>query len=153
MTCRQPNLYARRGFPALSRFNQRRKLTLGMVRKTQADHMGTKLTIKQEAFCQAYIKTGNASEAYRRAYGAKNQKPETVNRNAFNLTQNTKILARLAELKAEHAKRHNLTVDDLLIELEEARQIALQGLLRHKHQQRLLERWAMQGCLDTTSRL
>ena len=98
-----------------------------MVRKTQADHMGTKLTIKQEAFCQAYIETGNASEAYRRAYGAKNQKPETVNRNAFNLTQNTKILARLAELKAEHAKRHNLTVDDLLIELEEARQIALQA--------------------------
>lgn len=89
--------------------------------------MTTRLTIKQEAFCQAYIETGNASEAYRRAYGAKNQKPETVNPNAFNLTQNTKILARLAELKAEHAKRHNLTVDDLLIELEEARQIALKA--------------------------
>ena len=72
----------------------------------------------------------NASEAYRRAYGAKNQKPETVNRNAFNLTQNTKILARLAELKAEHAKRHNLTVDDLLTELEEARQIALKAPTR-----------------------
>jgi phage terminase small subunit len=89
--------------------------------------MKTKLTLKQEAFCQAYIETGNASEAYRRAYGAKNQKPETVNRNAFNLTQNSKILARLAELKAEHAKRHNLTVDDLLTELEEARQAALKA--------------------------
>ena len=89
--------------------------------------MTTRLTIKQEAFCQAYIETGNASEAYRRAYGAKNQKPETVNPNAFNLTQSTKILARLAELKAEHAKRHNLTVDDLLIELEESRQIALKA--------------------------
>lgn len=28
------------------------------------------LTIKQEAFCQAYIETGNASEAYRTAYAA-----------------------------------------------------------------------------------
>ena len=89
--------------------------------------MGNKLTIKQETFCQAYIETGNASEAYRRAYKVGTQKTETVNRTAFDLTQNPKITARLAELKAEHAKRHNLTVDDLLSELEEARQIALQA--------------------------
>jgi len=40
------------------------------------------LTIKQEAFCQAYIEKGNASEAYRMAYAADKMKPETVNRNA-----------------------------------------------------------------------
>lgn len=89
--------------------------------------MITKLTIKQEAFCQAYIETGNASEAYRRAYKVGTQKTETINRTAFELTQHPKIYARMAELKAEHAKRHNLTVDDLIAELEEARQIALQA--------------------------
>lgn len=89
--------------------------------------MTTKLTIKQEAFCQAYIETGNASEAYRRVYSAKNQKTETVNRNAFALTQSIKILARMDALKAEHAKRHNLTVDELIAELEEARQVALKA--------------------------
>ncbi|MEO9231615.1 MAG: terminase small subunit [Devosia sp.] len=84
-----------------------------------------KITIKQEAFCRAYIETGNASEAYRQAYPGKKQKPETINRSAFDLTQHPKIAARLAELKAQHAKRHNLTVDDLIAELEEARQIAM----------------------------
>ena len=35
------------------------------------------LTPKQEAFCLAYMETGNASEAYRRAYDADNMKPAT----------------------------------------------------------------------------
>ena len=34
--------------------------------------MADKLTPKQEAFVLAYIETGNASEAYRRAYNAEN---------------------------------------------------------------------------------
>ena len=83
-----------------------------------------KLTLKQEAFCQAYIETGNASEAYRKAFDASRMKPETVNRSAFDLLQNPKITARLEEIRAEHAKRHEITVDTLLDELEEARQLA-----------------------------
>ncbi|MHA0947931.1 terminase small subunit [Enterobacter ludwigii] len=35
------------------------------------------LTIKQEAFCQAYIETGNASEAYRRGYLFPSQSPSS----------------------------------------------------------------------------
>lgn len=38
------------------------------------------LTQKQEAFALAYFETGNASEAYRRAYNAENMKPESINR-------------------------------------------------------------------------
>src|SRR6185437_15880507 len=38
MTCRRLNLYAGRGFQVPSQLNQRRKLTLGMVLETQADH-------------------------------------------------------------------------------------------------------------------
>lgn len=59
-----------------------------------------KLTPKQEAFCLAYLETGNASEAYRRAYSAENMKPETVNRNAKALLDHNKIATRLAELRA-----------------------------------------------------
>ena len=83
-----------------------------------------KLTLKQGAFCQAFIETGNASEAYRKAFDASRMKPETVNRSAFDLLQNPKITARLEEIRAEHAKRHEITVDTLLDELEEARQLA-----------------------------
>lgn len=83
------------------------------------------LTPKQEAFALAYVETGNASEAYRRAYNAVKMKPETVNRTAKGLLDNRKIAARVAELQAEHVERHKLTVDDLLAELEQARQAAL----------------------------
>ncbi len=85
----------------------------------------TKLTLKQEAFCQAYIETGNASEAYRTAYAADKMKTESVNRKAKELLDNGKIAARIAELQGEIKKRHNVTVDSLLNELEEARQAAL----------------------------
>ena len=83
------------------------------------------LTIKQEAFCQAYIETGNASEAYRTAYAADKMKPESINRKAKELLDNGKIAARVAELQGEIKQRHNVTVDSLLAELEEARMAAL----------------------------
>lgn len=57
------------------------------------------LTIKQEKFCLLYVETGNASEAYRKAYNAAKMKPETVNRKAFDLLQNGKITARIAEIR------------------------------------------------------
>lgn len=82
------------------------------------------LTPKQEKFCQKYIETGNASEAYRQAYNAANMKPETVNRTAKELLDNPKIAARLAELRGNIVKRHGVTVDSLIAELEEARLIA-----------------------------
>ena len=56
------------------------------------------LTPKQEAFAQAYIETGNASEAYRRSYNASNMKEETVWRKAKEVMDNGKVTARLHEL-------------------------------------------------------
>lgn len=58
------------------------------------------LTPKQEAFCIAYIETGNASEAYRKAYDAENMKPETVTKRASELLANGDIAGRCAELRA-----------------------------------------------------
>lgn len=95
------------------------------VKSTSSNGADNKLTEKQHLFCRKYIETGNASEAYRQAYNAANMKPETVNRSAKDLMDTPKITAIIEELRAEHKKRHNITVDDLLAELEEARLIAL----------------------------
>lgn len=53
------------------------------------------LTIKQEAFCQAYIETGNASEAYRTAYAADKMKAEAIHVNASKLLDNAKVALRV----------------------------------------------------------
>lgn len=58
------------------------------------------LTPKQEAFCLAYIETGNATEAYRRSYDVSNMKDTTVNRCAKQCMDNSKIAARISELQA-----------------------------------------------------
>ena len=83
------------------------------------------LTIKQEKFCMVYIETGNASEAYRQAYNCEKMKEATINRNAKMMIDDNKISTRIKELKSGHVKRHELTVDDLVAELEEARTAAL----------------------------
>ena len=85
------------------------------------------LTVKQEAFCLSYMETGNASEAYRQSYSAGKMKAETVNRKAKEVFDNGKITARLNELRSMAAKRNEITVDDLIAELEEARAIAMSG--------------------------
>lgn len=83
------------------------------------------LTPKQEAFAQAYIETGNASEAYRRAYNASRMKDEVIHVKASELLKHGKVAVRVAELQAAIQKRHEVTVDSLVAELEEARSLAL----------------------------
>ncbi len=83
------------------------------------------LTPKQESFCQRYLETGNASEAYRLCYSAEKAKPETVNRSAKELLDNPKIAARLSELRAEALVGHSVTIASLLKELEQARLVAM----------------------------
>lgn len=85
----------------------------------------SKLTPKQENFCLAYLETGNASEAYRRAYDAAAMSMNALNREACLMLDNPKIAQRISELREPILKRHAITVDDLLAELEEARQLAM----------------------------
>lgn len=92
------------------------------------------LTPKQEKFCQLYIELGNASEAYRQSYDADSMNENTVNRKAKELLDNGKITARLDQIRDDHAKRHNITVDTLLLELEEARKMALDTKIQEKPQ-------------------
>ncbi len=62
------------------------------------------LTIKQQRFVRAYLKTGNASEAYRQAYDCNGSADTTINRNAHALLQNDKIAARVEQLEQEAAE-------------------------------------------------
>lgn len=75
------------------------------------------LTPKQEAFCLAYMETGNASEAYRMAYDADGMKGATVNRSAKELLENPKITARLSTLRERAVERTMVTVDMLTANL------------------------------------
>lgn len=88
--------------------------------------MASNLTPKQEAFVQAYLTTGNASEAYRQAYDAVGMKGATINRNAKALLENNKIAARLSAIQAIAVERTLVSVQSLTEELEEARALALQ---------------------------
>lgn len=57
------------------------------------------LTPKQEAFCIAYLKSGNATEAYRLSYSVTTKNEATHNRTAKELIDNPKIAARIAALR------------------------------------------------------
>ena len=72
-----------------------------------------KLTPKQEAFCLAYVETGNASEAYRRSYSFKNMKPETINRKGFGMIEMDKIRTRIEQLQQVNRTKHDITIERL----------------------------------------
>lgn len=84
------------------------------------------LTLKQEAFCYAYIENGgNASEAYRTAYDAGTMRDPVIWNEASRLLQNPQVAIRVQELRKAIEDAHKLTVNDLLKELEESRAAAL----------------------------
>lgn len=83
----------------------------------------TGLTANMEAFCVELARTGNASEAYRKAYSAGNMKPETITRKAAALADNGNIRARLSVLRSDVRKKSGITLDEHMRAL---------GVLRNK---------------------
>ncbi len=73
-----------------------------------------KLTQKQERFCLEYVKCGNASEAYRRAYNAKKMKDETVNNKAYNLLKKGEIRTRVEELRKKAEDESIMSAKELM---------------------------------------
>lgn len=71
------------------------------------------LTQKQEAFARAFIETGNASEAYRRAYNAGAMKDASVWRKAKELIDNGKVTARIEQLREQMAEKNEITIERL----------------------------------------
>lgn len=85
------------------------------------------LTPKQEAFCVAYMETGNASEAYRSAYEAASMKSATIHREANSLIANPKVATRLAELRKPAADSAVLSLAQHLRTLAEIRDKAIKA--------------------------
>lgn len=77
-----------------------------------------KLTVKEELFAQNYIKTGNASEAYRRSYNAKNMTPKTIIERASVLLKKNNITTRVKELQEKLEHKHDISKERILNELE-----------------------------------
>lgn len=76
------------------------------------------ITIKRENFCNYYVETGNASEAFRRAYACKKMKDKTINENASRLLSDSKVAARIKELQREIKEKSDITKEKILRELE-----------------------------------
>lgn len=70
----------------------------------------TGLTLKEEKFCQEYtINGGNASDAYRAAFNAKNMKNKTIHEKASRIFRKSKVRARIEELKKPAAEKYEIT--------------------------------------------
>ena len=80
------------------------------------------MTVKQEKFCIEYIKSGNATEAYKKAFNAENMKPTTINKKAYELLKKP-------EIKEFIEKTREQTIDEAIIETKQ-RKIFLSNLIR-----------------------
>lgn len=77
-----------------------------------------KLTLKQDTFCNYYIETGNASQAYRMSFCCEKMKDKTINECACKLLANPKIAARIKKLQDELKQKSDLSKERILKELE-----------------------------------
>lgn len=75
------------------------------------------LTPKQEAFCQAFIETGNASAAYRRAYNASRMKSDVITVKASELLSSGNVAVRVAELRHSLAERCDASNEKVIREV------------------------------------
>lgn len=88
--------------------------------------MASDLTPKQEAFVLAYIETGNASEAYRRAYDSKST-DNAIHVEASKLLKNPKVTLRVQMLQKKAEVRAILTLEEHMDELKSLRELAKQN--------------------------
>lgn len=77
------------------------------------------LTIKQEAFCQAFILLGDKSAAYREAYSASKMKSVTINRKAFELFENGNVTARIDHLRKQIEEDNKATIGEIVSTLSD----------------------------------
>ena len=74
----------------------------------------SKLTVKQEKFVRAYVESGNATQAYMKAYSTKNMKQATINNNAYMLLNRSDIKASVKKLKDKLSKKDIITKEEML---------------------------------------
>ncbi len=84
------------------------------------------LTPKQEAFALAFLETGNAAEAYRRAYDvAPDAKDGWLYVEACQLLDNPKVALRLKDLREQAERLSIFNLSAAMDEFEQARKLAM----------------------------
>jgi phage terminase small subunit len=102
--------------------------TGGATAQTGCDDEMADPTPKQEAFALAFLETGNAAEAYRRAYDvAPDAKDSWIYVEACQLLDHPKVALRLKELRDQAEVLSIFTLQAAMEEFEEARQTALRA--------------------------
>ena len=87
-----------------------------------------KLTMKQERFCIAYLKNGNATESYAMSFNASKMKRKTINERASVLLALDKIQTRLKELMAPTIKKLNVSTTKTLNRLMQGQEFDVRKL-------------------------
>ena len=118
------------------------------------------LSIKNEAFCVAYIEHGDGSKAYRDAGYAPNAKPETLHKLVNRMLKRPEIQKRLGELRQAVSASSNVTLESHLAELQWLREKAASAgkysaavqaeMARGKVVGLYIDRVAVSGSLDVT---
>ena len=88
------------------------------------DTMGQLKNHRQETLAQAFVATGNKTEAYRQAGYSQNCSDRTITGNVMRLFRTPQVLNRVAELQAAQAKLHAVTIESLTADLREDRALA-----------------------------
>ena len=78
------------------------------------------LTAKQELFAQNIIKGMSQADAYRSAYSTKNMADKTIHENASRLANDSKVSARISELRGQLTKETIMSAQERLEWLTEA---------------------------------
>ena len=86
--------------------------------------MSRKLTQKQKNFCHKYVELGNATDAFLESYDSNPSNRQVARNQAYLLLQKEHVQDYVDEVREQHRKRHNITVDDILAEFEANRKLA-----------------------------
>ena len=86
--------------------------------------MGQLSNQRQETLAQVFVVTGNKTEAYRQAGYSQKCSARTITGNVMRLFRSPRVLNRVAELQAEAAERHAVTIESLTADLREDRALA-----------------------------
>jgi len=121
------------------------------------------LSAKQEAFCVEYVKSGNASAAYRGAGYSNGASEKSVNESASRLLKSVKIQSRLSELRLAIGEASQVTLQSHLADLLWLREMAAKSgkyaaavqaeMARGKVAGLYIERITMSGGLDIVEKV
>jgi phage terminase small subunit len=85
------------------------------------------LTVKQERFVKEYLKSGNASDAYRKAYNTGNMKADTIKVKACELLSSGNVAVTVERLRAKVQDATVYTLAEHMNRLEELSRLAAEA--------------------------